>query len=467
MSSSQPPLSDCEIDPTVLADVTRVVQELMRLQQEQELEEREQLKAKHHHNHDPLDGISTISREFHDPDALEHADRQDVQETLLPLHDSQQEQREEEEEEQRQEQHELLGTMEQVVEDDDMPTSPILLLSSSSSVSSLSSYNTAPILANASASPSMASLPLPVYSSTSASSPPQQVPTGAFQLEGSAISHQDLDCILLSKSQPLSLSQPEINGAPTLDQTYNSLLPGQKTPTRSTTSSKGPTTNREEDDHQYFSHPPPATQKNNDTKKTWVPSIAQAEPTLSLTNTEVKTSKGSYPGLSSDSDIENIIQEIKDATFTIASSGDANAVSSAEADSALIVPRPVPAAPTRPRRKKALLIGINYFGDPNQLLGCINDSRDVFGFLNGYYGFRYQDTVILTDDQIYEDKRPTGANIRYWMKWLVKDAEPQDSLFFHYAGKQQRKASSDFSALGTGGTWYATESQVNFVPFLH
>ncbi|KAF9968276.1 Ca(2+)-dependent cysteine protease, partial [Actinomortierella ambigua] len=88
---------------------------------------------------------------------------------------------------------------------------------------------------------------------------------------------------------------------------------------------------------------------------------------------------------------------------------------------------------TRPRRKKALLIGINYFGDPNQLPGCINDTRDIFGFLNGYYGFRYQDTVMLTDDQIYEDKRPSGANIRYWMKWLVQDAEPHDSLFFHYA----------------------------------
>lgn len=101
-----------------------------------------------------------------------------------------------------------------------------------------------------------------------------------------------------------------------------------------------------------------------------------------------------------------------------------------------IVPRPLaPPRPARQPRKKALLIGINYFGDPNQLLGCINDTRDVFGFLSGHFSFRYQDTVMLTDDQIYEDKRPTGANIRYWMKWLVKDAEPQDSLFFHYAGQ--------------------------------
>ncbi|KAG0246481.1 caspase domain-containing protein [Mortierella sp. GBAus27b] len=113
-----------------------------------------------------------------------------------------------------------------------------------------------------------------------------------------------------------------------------------------------------------------------------------------------------------------------------------------------IVPRPI-SQPTRPKRaprKKALLIGINYFGDPNQLMGCINDTRDVFGFLSGYFGFRYQDTVMLTDDQIYEDKRPTGANIRYWMRWLVKDAEPQDSLFFHYAGHGGRI--KDFSYNG-------------------
>ncbi|KAF9354037.1 Ca(2+)-dependent cysteine protease, partial [Mortierella sp. NVP85] len=112
-----------------------------------------------------------------------------------------------------------------------------------------------------------------------------------------------------------------------------------------------------------------------------------------------------------------------------------------------VVPRPMPAPPTRAVRKKALLIGINYFGDPNQLLGCINDTRELFGFISGYFGFMYHDTIMLTDDSIYEDKRPTGANIRYWMKWLVKDAQPQDSLFFHYAGHGGRI--KDFSYNGS------------------
>ncbi|KAF9996375.1 Ca(2+)-dependent cysteine protease [Modicella reniformis] len=120
--------------------------------------------------------------------------------------------------------------------------------------------------------------------------------------------------------------------------------------------------------------------------------------------------------------------------------------SASQPTSSAVISRPIPQSPSRPKRKKALLIGINYFGDPNQLLGCINDTRDVFGFINGYFGFRFQDTILLTDDQIYEDKRPTGANIRYWMKWLVKDAEPQDSLFFHYAGHGGRI--KDFSYNG-------------------
>jgi len=415
MSCSPPPLSDYDIDPTVLADVTRVVQELMRLQQEQEQEEWELHKACHHH--DPLDGISTISRELHDPNALENGDRRDVQVTLLSVHDSQQAAGQQQ---QQQKQLELQRTAEQAVEDKDIPSSPILLLSSSSSVSSLPSYNTAPILADVSATSSQEPLPLQA--------------TGSFRLEGSAIENQDANT---SKSQQpaLLLSLPESSSTSGPDQTYNNLLPGQKTPTRSTKSVKDPTTNPDEENHQYFSHPPPTTQKNNDTKNAWAATSELAEPVTpqKLTGGNNNHSKNNYPGLNSDHDIKNIIQEIKEAT-------QANThYQSAEAAITTIIPRTVPAAPTRPRRKKALLIGINYFGDPNQLLGCINDSRDVFGFLNGYYGFRYQDTIILTDDQIYEDKRPTGANIRYWMKWLVKDAEPQDSLFFHYAGKQSTK----------------------------
>lgn len=42
--------------------------------------------------------------------------------------------------------------------------------------------------------------------------------------------------------------------------------------------------------------------------------------------------------------------------------------------------------------------------------------------------------VILTDDQQNPMSQPTKANILRAMHWLVKDARPNDSLFFHYSG---------------------------------
>jgi len=42
--------------------------------------------------------------------------------------------------------------------------------------------------------------------------------------------------------------------------------------------------------------------------------------------------------------------------------------------------------------------------------------------------------VLLTDDQQNPMSQPTKANILRAMHWLVKDAQPNDSLFFHYSG---------------------------------
>ena len=82
---------------------------------------------------------------------------------------------------------------------------------------------------------------------------------------------------------------------------------------------------------------------------------------------------------------------------------------------------------------KALLIGINYFGRRFELRGCINDARGMSQFLLGY-GFRYDDMVILTDDQPNPISQPTKDNMLRAMRWLVKDSQPHDSLFFHYSG---------------------------------
>src|SRR4051794_8681457 len=80
-------------------------------------------------------------------------------------------------------------------------------------------------------------------------------------------------------------------------------------------------------------------------------------------------------------------------------------------------------------RRKALLIGINYFGQRGQLRGCINDVRNMSAYLSERFGYKREDMVILTDDQQNPMSQPTKQNILRAMHWLVKDAKPDDSLF--------------------------------------
>lgn len=96
-------------------------------------------------------------------------------------------------------------------------------------------------------------------------------------------------------------------------------------------------------------------------------------------------------------------------------------------------------------RRKALLIGINYFGQRGQLRGCINDVRNMSAYLVEQYGYKREDMVILTDDQQNPMSQPTKQNILRAMHWLVKDARPNDSLFFHYSGEFSR------GKIGRGG----------------
>jgi len=82
--------------------------------------------------------------------------------------------------------------------------------------------------------------------------------------------------------------------------------------------------------------------------------------------------------------------------------------------------------------KKALYIGINYFGTKAELKGCINDVKNISQLVAKKFGVTQ--ALILTDDQSDEIKKPTYDNIINGMKWLVQDAKPGDSLFFHYSG---------------------------------
>jgi len=82
--------------------------------------------------------------------------------------------------------------------------------------------------------------------------------------------------------------------------------------------------------------------------------------------------------------------------------------------------------------KKALFIGINYFGTQAELKGCINDVKNVSALVCQRFGFN--NCTYLTDDQQDPSKKPTYDNIINGMKWLVEGAKPGDSLFFHYSG---------------------------------
>ncbi|KAJ5220255.1 hypothetical protein N7468_009459 [Penicillium chermesinum] len=94
-------------------------------------------------------------------------------------------------------------------------------------------------------------------------------------------------------------------------------------------------------------------------------------------------------------------------------------------------------------RRKALLIGINYIGQPNALKGCINDVANMSTFLTERFQYRREDMVILTDDQPNPLSQPTKANILRAMHWLVQGAEPNDSLFIHFSGHGGRTPDLD------------------------
>ena len=87
-------------------------------------------------------------------------------------------------------------------------------------------------------------------------------------------------------------------------------------------------------------------------------------------------------------------------------------------------------------RKKALLVGINYFGTRSELRGCINDVHNIKQFLMTRFGFAdTRDTMlVLTDDQSDPHFRPTRYNMIQAMQWLVRGATQGDSLVFHYSG---------------------------------
>ena len=86
------------------------------------------------------------------------------------------------------------------------------------------------------------------------------------------------------------------------------------------------------------------------------------------------------------------------------------------------------------RLKRALLVGINYLENPrNRLAGCINDVKNMKAQLTTANP-ECKEFRILTDDSNDPLLQPTRKNIIDGINWLVKDLNPNESVFFHYSG---------------------------------
>lgn len=79
--------------------------------------------------------------------------------------------------------------------------------------------------------------------------------------------------------------------------------------------------------------------------------------------------------------------------------------------------------------KFAVLVGINYKNTPNELYGCINDTKNIQNILQTKYGFKH--FVFLTDDT---NNKPTKQNILFSLTKLLVNSISGDSLFFLYSG---------------------------------
>jgi len=87
-------------------------------------------------------------------------------------------------------------------------------------------------------------------------------------------------------------------------------------------------------------------------------------------------------------------------------------------------------------KKRALVIGINYthHPDPSFRLGhAVDDAYCIANFLRENLGFAPDDVRVMTDNNHPWDQ-PDKVNIMSAMSALVRDAQPDDSLFCYFSG---------------------------------
>jgi metacaspase-1 len=83
--------------------------------------------------------------------------------------------------------------------------------------------------------------------------------------------------------------------------------------------------------------------------------------------------------------------------------------------------------------KRAVLIGINYFGQQGELTGCINDCLNMKDYIINVWGFAEENIIVLTDDD-QNDARPTKSNILAAYQKVAGQATSGDAIFCHYSG---------------------------------
>ncbi|KAF8172102.1 hypothetical protein BJ912DRAFT_1047355 [Pholiota molesta] len=79
------------------------------------------------------------------------------------------------------------------------------------------------------------------------------------------------------------------------------------------------------------------------------------------------------------------------------------------------------------RKKKALFVGINYYGQRWELKECINDIKSMEDLIISVYGCKQEDIVTLTDDATHPHARPTRSNILIAMEELDTGGDEVDS----------------------------------------
>lgn len=87
--------------------------------------------------------------------------------------------------------------------------------------------------------------------------------------------------------------------------------------------------------------------------------------------------------------------------------------------------------------KRALLIGINYFGSASELSGCINDIKNMKVVLTE---MGYTEFIVLHDgnEEEYPEfgsvKKPTRVNIMAALQDIVAKSSDGDYIYWHYSG---------------------------------